>query len=629
MGTNKEKQIHLGERYLGKLDINTTGWTKIGIREGHDVLNAQPQNNLGNFLNIYTSTDATRKPYLNITYTLPVISVEIFSPLSIVYGTNESLNLNYSISTHIDDLDSCWFNIKNSTNKIVIQNTTLTNCENSTFNLSQGSGDYNLTLYSNDTSSQEGYSYVEFSVSLTSPATILNKPTSDEYINSNENIDFNFTTTDPDGIDTCFLYSNFTGTWEVNETFDSVSSGVQANTQKNISDSSYLWNVWCNDSLGFGDFVFQNSTFTLDTIFPLITLGSPTTTAGSQTISFNNAVSDTNLDSCKYSIFNSTGQIDGINENVSFTCNSETPATVTAHGTYNITIYAIDLASNENSSTSSFTTSASTGTIGGGGGGAGEDVEKVPVIALQQVDGGVYSELERAIFYARINNYCSEKVTSQTFAISDFSEECSLKKSDIEVIQSKLVIEGITATVDDLILFYAKYTSQELDQTFQTIDIIETYNLFTSVLGLTNPMRINPPRLDKPFIVYSEGGNITIEQVFTINKDIRDCVILSGDGFRCEVISKTTVKMILEINNTDFFDEIFSGEMSITSDADPSNLEVKRIVLIPRVYNLMHKFMGVPAVYFIGIMGFIIIALSVFFVMRSRIQKRIKGRKSS
>ena len=255
------------------------------------------------------------------------------------------------------------------------------------------------------------------------------------------------------------------------------------------------------------------------------------------------------------------------------------------------------------------------------------DVFHISITRILSAGAGSTSyELEKAIFYARINTFCSIKKTSQTLAIQDFSGECSIKKSDIEKIQGELFIEGFQIPVNDLILFYEKYNSKELEQVYMTLDIIKTYDLFTSVLGITNPMMVNPPRLDRPFIIFGDG-NFTIEHVFVVNKKVKECSIISGD-FECEVITDNSVKMILYINDTDFFDKIFQGEMSITSEADPTNLEVKRISLVPRVYNLSYKIMGIPAIVLLIILGIIILMISVFFIMRTRIRKKLKRRKS-
>ena len=553
------------------------------------------------------------------------VSINIDHPKPKIYSYNESLPLNYTI-TNTTTLDTCWFKVVNSTGSIEINNQTIPSCQNITFNVS-GSDTYNLTLYVNDTTGNEGSDTVTFAVSLIAPSVVLDYPTNNLYINNGTNIYFNLTSTDLDGLDTCELWGTWNGGWHKNYTWVGPSSGVQNYTTVNLSEGSYVWNVLCNDTLGNSGWALDNFTVTVDTIFPTLSIDSITPTTGSQTFSFTNTVSDTNLDSCKYSIFNSTGGIDGLNKNVSFTCNSEISPTVTAYAIYNLTIYAIDLAGNENSSTDSFTTSPSVGN--GGGGAVPVEIEKIPTIALKQITGDkIYSELERAIFYARINTFCSIQKTSQTLAIQDFSGECSVKKSDLEDIQGDMFVEGFPIEINDLILFYEKYNVRELEQVYMTLDTIKTYDLFTSVLGITNPMRVNPPRLDRPFIIMGIDGNITIEYVFVVNKKIKECSIISGEGFECEIITDNSVKMILSINDTDFFDKIFQGEMSITSDAEPENIEIKRISLFPRVYNLSYKIMGIPAIILLIILGVLILMFSVFFIMRSRMRKKLKRRKS-
>jgi hypothetical protein len=55
--------------------ISLTGWTKLGIREGHDVADHQIAANKDNYV-IYSTSEATgtsQDPYLNITYTVPEV----------------------------------------------------------------------------------------------------------------------------------------------------------------------------------------------------------------------------------------------------------------------------------------------------------------------------------------------------------------------------------------------------------------------------------------------------------------------------------------------------------------------------------------------------------------------------
>ena len=335
--------------------------------------------------------------------------ITLVEPQQKNYATNISLELNYTIT---DDsvIDSCWYNLKNSTNYLLIDNLTILNCANTTFNVSQGSGIYNLTLYSNDSLGNENSESVNFGVVLEAPAIILNYPTDNIYLN-NEIVYFNFTATDLGGLDTCELWGNWTGTWHKNYTWVSPESGVMNWTTQNITDSLSVWNVWCNDTNGFNNFALNNFTLGIDTVFPSLTLDYITTTTGTQTFVFNSTTSDENDLTCKYSIFDLAGGIDSTNENVTFVCNNETSAITSSYGTYNLTIYSTDQAGNENSSTLQFTTSASSGetVLGGGGstttiieGNLAWTMEVAPGIALYEIFMPVKSSRELGINFENL-----------------------------------------------------------------------------------------------------------------------------------------------------------------------------------------------------------------------------------
>ena len=88
----------------------------------------------------------------------------------------------------------------------------------------------------------------------------------DNEILANENITFEYTVEDDDGIDVCELWGNFTGVWQLNQTDTDVSvGGINNFTIIGVGDGIYEWNVWCNDSMGNSAFNSTNSTFTLNT----------------------------------------------------------------------------------------------------------------------------------------------------------------------------------------------------------------------------------------------------------------------------------------------------------------------------------------------------------------------------
>jgi len=303
-------------------------------------------------------------------------SLKLDRPLPQSYSSNQSLPLNFTVTDATLGVQSCWYRIVNSTSDVITSNTTLSNCANITFNVSQGEGTFTLTLYSNDSLNNVNSSSVTFGISLIAPAIVLDYPTDNLWLNSEQNIYFNFTSTDLSGLDTCSLYGNWTGTWHKNYTWKEPNSGVQNYTILNLSDMEAIWNVWCNDTLNNGDWALNNFTFGIDTIFPTINLTSISTTIDSKIIYFNSNTSDTNTLSCKYSIFHTNGSLDGTNENISYTCNAQGLATVQGkYGTYDLTIYSSDPANNENKTTGPFTISQSPRT-GSGGGGNGEPEEE-------------------------------------------------------------------------------------------------------------------------------------------------------------------------------------------------------------------------------------------------------------
>ncbi|MBS3075465.1 Ig-like domain repeat protein [Candidatus Pacearchaeota archaeon] len=90
-------------------------------------------------------------PVLDLTG--PIIS--IIHPEQKTYIYNSSLSLNFSVSD-LDGISSCWYNIDNGINK------TLANCQNTTFNASNGN--HVFYLYANDSLGNLGYASRNFFV---------------------------------------------------------------------------------------------------------------------------------------------------------------------------------------------------------------------------------------------------------------------------------------------------------------------------------------------------------------------------------------------------------------------------------------------------------------------------------
>ena len=101
------------------------------------------------------------------------------------------------------------------------------------------------------------------------PTIVLNSPASAAYISS-ATMTYTFTATVNPNITSCNIMSNTSGTFKINDTFDSILSGVSNSSTINIpADGNYIWNVNCSDSLGNGAFAESpNRTFTIDTVLP-------------------------------------------------------------------------------------------------------------------------------------------------------------------------------------------------------------------------------------------------------------------------------------------------------------------------------------------------------------------------
>lgn len=216
--------------------------------------------------------------------------------------------------------------------------------------------------------------------------TVTNLTANDTEFNA-VNVTINFNVTDDhEYVENVTIYVfNSSGNSVLILTKDNPALGENNSLSVNLTlDGDYTYHINSTDS---DNAVGTSGTynFTIDTNSPSPIINSITPAGGSQTISFNVNASDTdnNLGSCFYSIFNSSGGIDGTNENVTTNCNQANgSATVTTFATFNFTFYANDSAGNENSTTKAFTTSQS---VGGGpaesGGGGGNSLT-TPIIVV-------------------------------------------------------------------------------------------------------------------------------------------------------------------------------------------------------------------------------------------------------
>jgi hypothetical protein len=491
---------------------------------------------------------------------------------------------NYTVSDSGVGLSTCWWsNSSGKSNHTITCGTNITDKEST-------DGLYNITLWANDTLNNVNSIVRYFRISVNNPIVTLNYPPNNQWFNHTNNLIFNFSVIHTNPIKNCSLWGNWTGTWSKNQTNSSSVSNTGANynfSALNISDGFYSWNTQCFESvLSREGWYGINRTFGVDTIFPQITNILLSTTPGDRVFSFTYTLTELNKDSCKYSLD------DGLTNVTIPLCFSSVSTSVISLSTdYNLTIYSTDLAGNSNSSTQIVNIPALAPLSVSPGGGGGGTEEKIGVIGIENNNySKTYTNLEREAVYSSINNFCSNKLRQGSLAVSDYSSSCSLTTSDLATIKTELSEMGIVIESIDMSEFYQMYKNSNLFQGSETKATIDKYGLFTSVLGLTKLLQLNPSSVDSPKIIFVDGGFYQISVKISSNKPLKNCEVTSTNKeFSCELTSNSTVLVTLSMNNTQFFSKIFQGAISVTTDTDdPTKIETRQVSVSLRVYNLRY-----------------------------------------
>lgn len=365
----------------------------------------------------------------------------------------------------------------------------------------------------------------------------------------------------------------------------------------NITDGIYNWNTWCNESSNAWNWSLQgNFTFGIDTLYPTLSISSISSTAGSQTIIFTNTANDTNLDTCKFSIYNSTNNIDSIWENVSVDCNLGFNPTVSDYATYTLRLYARDKAGNENYTEQQFTTSASNSYSIGGGGGQTNDIN---VVAIRQTNATAKTILERCILFSRIREYCNNK----TCQLSD-----NLKESLLNNLTTNMELN-----LDDLNKWIEGYNANYLESVSVSKEDAIRYNLYAGLIQISGDFILTPSILDPlfTFVLFSNKFTYPIQA----NKVITNVSMVNGElGLSIEKTTDTTANVILNIENLDFSSKVFKGTANLIDiEGNSQFLEINL-----RVINLKS-----PITVLI-MLAFIFLA---FFMGYKRFKWRLKGGK--
>ena len=372
---------------------NASTYNYTFSKNGNYLWNCLAYNNLDEFIwgkDNYTFT-------MNDIYS-PVIT--ILNPEHSHTYNNNNISINYS-SVDTAGVSFCTINITNATGAMF--NFTSATCANTTANLSDGS--YVLNVYSNDTFNNLGNKSLSFSIITSAPAVNLNYPTNNFYSNISTTY-FNFTAIDAlYGLSACELWGDFNGTFAKNYTWRNPNTGQMNYTTLSLVDSSYLWNVRCNNSLDNWNFALDNFTFIKDTLSPAIAINSITTTIGSHTIAINITTNDTNSGTCNYTNYNILGTVES---SASVVCNSTFNVTfLSFDSTYNLSIFAQDLAGNTATKWQTYSVAA-TGTVTTGGSGGGSSAPENSEWTMTTSDGSSLYSLQMTPRFSRTNKLVFE-----------------------------------------------------------------------------------------------------------------------------------------------------------------------------------------------------------------------------
>jgi hypothetical protein len=203
-------------------------------------------------------------------------TVELIWPLD--NGFNNTMRpLFYFNVTDISDISNCsliiYGSVYNTTYNI---NRSANNSIGYNDDLGEASYPWSINCTDNSTNYNVGSSETwDLTIDLSEPDVGLNTPLNDSWTN-NSLVQFNFTPTD-DYLDACQLWGNFSGNWSYNQTIDIPTSGSINNFSLiELSDGSYIWNVWCNDSALNVNWAEGNYTVKIDLTNPGIEFESPT-----------------------------------------------------------------------------------------------------------------------------------------------------------------------------------------------------------------------------------------------------------------------------------------------------------------------------------------------------------------
>ena len=218
-------------------------------------------------------------------------------------------------------------------------------------NLNDGIYYFNATAYDNN----DNVNHTEtrtVTIDTTLPEISIIYPLNNSNFSSN-NIGINYTISDINLFNCWWTKDGGTNNISISSCGTNITGETWGEGINNVT-------VYANDSAGNEN--SSSVTFRVDTAAPIVTLIKPSAgqtfgTNASLPLEFSVSDGGVGLGTCWYAVYNSTGNINGNNNNITISCSQNTTFNVTGNGNYNIFLYANDTLNNIGSTSNSFSVS--------------------------------------------------------------------------------------------------------------------------------------------------------------------------------------------------------------------------------------------------------------------------------
>ncbi len=165
-------------------------------------------------------------------------SINIVSPSNNTNWSNVNLDINYTAFAEAG-LSNCWYS-----NDSYSANTTLTNCGTNITDVIWTESQHNVTIWANDTASNEGFSRVSFAIDTTDPEVNITYPFDPiNYTITGNNLTINWTVSDTN-LESCW------GSFDGGTNNVSLTCGDLNITRNITSFTNDTFTIWANDSVG-------------------------------------------------------------------------------------------------------------------------------------------------------------------------------------------------------------------------------------------------------------------------------------------------------------------------------------------------------------------------------------------